>query len=540
MHRSYRTKILFTIIIVLLSQCSGNKTADNKNVTILPPEQLYRQLFYDVQSGEGIFSDSKTFVDCVPLKDIQTILNDYSKIRSKSDSVISDFIKDNFLIPASGPDYKSDSLSVNEHITKLWDILNRPSDSLKSGTLIPLSYPYIVPGGRFREMYYWDSYFTMLGLLTDKKFEMIQHLVDNFSSLINTYGFIPNGNRTYYLSRSQPPFYALMISVLAETKGDSVYIKYLKYLEKEYAFWMDGADKLNDSLENYRRVVRLKDGEILNRYWDDRNTARAESYLEDIKTADEAVIKSPGIIREDVFRNLRAAAESGWDFSSRWLNTDTANKYRLFTIRTTDIIPVDLNSLLYNLEYSISRSYQISDNKLKAEEYRSKYEMRKKAIIKYCWNPKYGFFMDFNFKYSAQTSCLSLAGLYPLYFNISNKEQAYLVAEKVKNSFLKSGGVVTTLNKTGQQWDAPNGWAPLQWITINGLRNYGYGTLADDIRKRWLDLNNKVYYQNYKLLEKYNVEDTTLMGGGGEYPNQDGFGWTNGVYQILSAERKRE
>jgi alpha,alpha-trehalase len=361
-------------------------------------------------------------------------------------------------------------------------------------------------------------------------------MVDNFSYLIDRYGFIPNGNRTYYLSRSQPPFYAEMVEILAESKGDSIYRKYLKFLEKEYKFWMFGADKLNVTNPAFRRVVRLPDGEILNRYWDDKDTPRPESYREDIKTAEEAVSKIPGLKKEDVFRNLRAGAESGWDFSSRWLKKDDSNEFQLSTIHTTEIIPVDLNTLLYNLESKISKAYAISGNPEKSEIYKLKSESRKKAILKYCWSEDDAFFMDYDFQKKQSTQVISLAGAYPLFFEIADDAQAKAVAEKIQSSFLKPGGLVSTPYNTGQQWDAPNGWAPLQWITIQGLRNYGQDSLASNIKDKWLKLNQRVYQQTYKMLEKYNVEDLSKESGGGEYPTQDGFGWTNGVYQKLSKE----
>jgi alpha,alpha-trehalase len=363
-------------------------------------------------------------------------------------------------------------------------------------------------------------------------------MIDNFSYLIDTLGFIPNGNRTYYLGRSQPPFYAAMVLLLAESQGDSVLEHYQSYLEKEYTFWMDGADQVNALQPAFRRVVRLDDGEIINRYWDDNVTPRAESYLEDVKTADQAISMMPALKREDIYRNLRAAAESGWDFSSRWLSRDADEVYQLYSIHTTDIIPVDLNSLLYNLEYTLAQSYAWQKNETKAQFYETKYESRRNAIIKYCWNQELGFFMDYNHKEKKKTDVLSIAGMYPLFFRVADPQQAVLAAEKIRTSFLKGGGVPSTLNHTGQQWDAPNGWAPLEWITIQGLRNYGVNTLAAEIRNRWLSLNQKVYSNTYKFIEKYNVEDLSKEGGGGEYPNQDGFGWTNGVFQKLSKEHE--
>ena len=317
--------LLLLLTTVLLINCTSKNTLEKEVARILPPEELYGQLFYDVQSNENIFKDSKTFVDAVPLYDVKKIRDDYSKLAISSDSELLDFVKKNFKVPGDGANYVTDSSTINNHITKLWEVLKRPADEKISGTLIPLPNPYIVPGGRFREIYYWDSYFTMLGLQQDNQIAAIENMVDNFSYLIDTYGFIPNGNRTYYLGRSQPPFYAEMVEVLAESKGDSVYKKYLKYMEKEYEFWMNGADNLNESNPAFRRVVRFPDGEILNRYWDDKDTPRPESYREDIKTAEEAVSKIPGLKKEDVFRNLRAAAESGWDFSSRWLKKDDFN-----------------------------------------------------------------------------------------------------------------------------------------------------------------------------------------------------------------------
>ena len=524
-----KTLLLFPLLFLV--SCNNPKT---DQVIIGPPEELYGQLFYDVQSNKNIFPDSKTFVDCVPRINPEIIREKYSNLKDRSDSSIHTFLKSYFIIPGNGSVYISDSSSINKHISRLWDVLKRPPDKIRSGTLIPLPYPYIVPGGRFREIYYWDSYFTMLGLQTDKRVEIIQNMVDNFSYLIEKYGFIPNGNRTYYLGRSQPPFYSLMVSVLSEIKGDTIYTHYLKYMEKEHEFWMNGIEKLVDSVDAFRRVVKLADGEILNRYWSDKNVPRSESYREDSKTAEEAVTKIPGLKKEDVLRNLQAAAESGWDFSSRWLTADSSGKFELYTIHTTDIIPVDLNSLLYNLEYTLCKSYKMAGNTRESESYKSQYEARQKALTKYCWNSKTGYFMDYNFKTNRQTDIISLAGAYPLFFRIADNDQAIADSKILGEKLLRPGGVVTTTNNTGEQWDAPNGWAPLQWITIEGLENYKINDLAKKIKDNWLTLNNKVYRSTFKMLEKYNVEDTTKRGGGGEYPNQDGFGWTNGVYQKLS------
>ena len=137
--------------------------------------------------------------------------------------------------------------------------------------------------------------------------------------------------------------------------------------------------------------------------------------------------------------------------------------------------------------------------------------------------------MDFNFSKKERTKELTLAGAFPLFFGVANREQAEGVKNVLMETFLKDGGLVTTLKPSGQQWDAPNGWAPLQWMAVKGLLLYGYQEEAKEIMKRWLALNEKVFKNTGKMMEKYNVEDLSLLSGGGEYETQDGFGWTNGV-----------
>ena len=291
----------------------------------------------------------------------------------------------------------------------------------------------------------------------------------NFSFLINKFGFIPNGNRTYYTSRSQPPFFTSMVKLLTVTKGDStLLLKYLPYMEKEYNFWMEGKEALTPEHPAHRRVVRLPDGEILNRYWDDKNTPRTEAYKEDVLTAEGSEYPP-----EEMYRHLRAAAESGWDFSSRGFRDGKT----LGTIHTTEIIPVDLNVLLCDMEQTLSVIYLINNNISKARQYAEAAQARNEAVTKYCWDIKKGFFTDYDFVAQSGTKTYSLAGLYPLYFDMATPKQSREVAHFVEKEFLQPGGVLTTLTNTGEQWDAPNGWPPLQWITILGLQNYGLNYL---------------------------------------------------------------
>ncbi|MCE3252894.1 MAG: trehalase, partial [Cellvibrio sp.] len=199
------------------------------------------------------------------------------------------------------------------------------------------------------------------------------------------------------------------------------------------------------------------------------------------------------------------------------------------SIHTTDIIPVDLNALLYHLETVLAEAYHQVNNEPLQKKYRELAQKRKQALQRYMWNGEHGFFYDYDFVAGDQTNIKSLAAMFPLYFNMAEPQQAARVAMSIQQDFLKPGGVTTTLNNTRQQWDAPNGWAPLQWITIRGLQNYQQYGLAKSIRKRWVDVNLDVYENDGKMVEKYNVYQLGLEAGGGEYPVQDGFGWTNGV-----------
>jgi len=203
----YKCKNLVFLILFLLTLFNCSKPDSKTVIQIAEPEELYGQLFHDIQSAKIVFPDSKTFVDCIPRYNVNTILKRYSELTGKQDSAtMAGFINDNFIIPGYDSSYKADSSSVEEHIRNLWNVLKKPADKRISGTLIPLKYPYIIPGGRFREIYYWDSYFTMLGLQVDNEIEIIQNMIDNFSYLIDSIGFIPNGNRTHYSGRSQPQF----------------------------------------------------------------------------------------------------------------------------------------------------------------------------------------------------------------------------------------------------------------------------------------------------------------------------------------------
>lgn len=487
-------------------------------------------LFRDVQL-KPVFPDSKTFVDCTPKRDIAAIMADYDDLKNEADFDLAEFVRLNFAEPVRPKStFTSDTtLVMEEHLTRLWPILTRKADDVDPrSSLIPLPKDYVVPGGRFSEIYYWDSYFTILGLKSQNRYDLIRNMVDNFSHLINKVGFIPNGNRNYYLTRSQPPFYSLIVRELMEY--DSIApAAYLDPMLKEYSFWMNGVDSLKETGDAVEHVVKMPDGSILNRYYDKGESPRPEAYKEDY-----ALAKKQGGDEKKIYRDLRSAAESGWDFSSRWFRDGKD----IGTIHTTEIIPVDLNCLLYHLELMIAIGYQKKGDKVNEEKFFNKALARKTALLDYCWDTDTSFFMDYDFVAKKTTGIKSLAGVFPLFFELIDMPHAEDVAQGIEKEFLKPGGLVTTLTDTHQQWDAPNGWAPLQWMAYKGLMNYNQTTLANEIRKRWLRQNVRVYEATGKMMEKYNVADTTIIAGGGEYPNQDGFGWTNGIALTFLREGK--
>jgi alpha,alpha-trehalase len=518
----------------------------------LSPADRYQELFVAVQAG-GVFDDSKTFVDCAPRAAPAAILEAYRAEHRQSGFDLAAFVH-RFFEPTAPPrsEYASrPGQGLCAHIDALWSVLTRhPRRHAAHASALQLPKPYVVPGGRFGELYYWDSYFTMLGLAASGRSDLLGDMVANFSYLIDTYGFVPNGTRSYYLSRSQPPVFALMLE-LAGQYGAASPGDHLCQLRQEHAFWMAGAHELAGG-QAARRVVRLPGGALLNRYWDDRDTPREESWLEDVATA-RACQREP----QDVYRNLRAAAESGWDFSSRWLTEEAApvpqdhserparaaSATTLTAICTTDLLPVDLNALLYKLETTLSVLSHGAGDAAGAAAYAAQAQARRAALHALCWNAGEGAFFDYDWRKGVRRRCLTAASLVPLFVGMAEQAQADALARTVARRLLAPGGLATTERGSDQQWDRPNGWAPLQWMGLRGLRAYGHTALADEIADRWLATVAEVYEAEGKLVEKYALREMpggrTHGGGGGEYPLQDGFGWTNGVTRALLAEHPR-
>ncbi|RDE05169.1 alpha,alpha-trehalase TreF [Sphingomonas aracearum] len=481
----------------------------------LPPSERFPGLFAAVQE-RALFPDSKTFADAVPRGPAARILAEW-RGRSWSDQGLRAFVLANFDVPqsVSAPPPELRRLPLPQHIAALWpQLTRRVTEVPDGGTALPLPKPFVVPGGRFRELYYWDSYFTMLGLRRDGRQDMVEAMIDDFASLIDRYGRIPNGTRSYYLSRSQPPVFYLMVQL----SSDRTALKRRNDgLRAEHRFWMAGEAGMPVGGAS-RRVVRLPDGAVLNRYWDDRPAPRDESWREDVALARA----TPQRAAPELWRDLRAAAESGWDFSSRWLGDGRT----LGTIRTTRFLPVDLNSLMFGMEQAIAANCRTLADDPCVREFRARAAARQRAIGRYLWSPA-GFYADYDIDARQPSAARTAAMAFPLFVGAADPARAKATAAAMK-PLIGTGGLATTMERTGQQWDAPNGWAPLQWVAVEGLGRYRMAKPAARIATAWLSTVSREYCASGRLLEKYDVVERRA-GGGGEYATQDGFGWTNGV-----------
>lgn len=388
-----------------------------------------------------------------------------------------------------------DVAEARSYIDAFWRHLKRSNPKSKD-TLIGLPHPYLVPAYEpdstftFDEMYYWDSYFMVQGMFKKPKYkELVLGILDNQLHLIKEYGMVPNANKTYLLSHSQPPLLTSFIFDVYEAYNlDRRWLEQaIGYAKKEYqTVWM-GTKKPFDHL--------VHNG--LSRYYD-----------------------------INVLHDL-AEAESGWDMTTR------------FNRKCLDFVPIDLNVYLYKYEQDFARAAEILNKPEEAKEWKQAASKRKKNINSCMWSERRGGFFDYNFKKGTQSLVASLAEYTTLWAGLATKKQA---AKLVKNlsRFEVKGGLATTEDpafkivlpqKISAQWAHPNGWAPLHFFVVEGLRRYGYHTEAERIATKWLKTNLD-YFNSYNVfLEKYNVVDPTKPPVEGLYPSQTGFGWTNAIFE---------
>lgn len=397
--------------------------------------------------------------------------------------------------------------SVKKFILENWDNTIRQNTE-DNGTLLGVPYPYTVPciQSTFQEMYYWDTYFTNVGLILSGRTEQAINNVENMAYMIEKHGKMLNGTRTYYLNRSQPPFFTQMIREIFEVTGD---IKWLKKIypaaEKEHVFWQS------------KRTTPSG----LNRYYCDDESYFNEKNAKNL--ADRCHIEMPTDEEtvSEYAKCMLSFAESGWDCNSR------------FGLRAHKFNPVCLNSLLYGMEENLAFFSEKLENG-KADEWHSVAEKRKALMNKLMWNEENGAFCDYDFENGTLSDIFSAASFYPMTFNMATKEQATATVKqlsKLETDF----GITGCENKDGVlnlQWDYPNGWACLHHMVIKGLLNYGYETEAKRLAGKYSKLVEDIFDKTGNLWEKYDVVNGTVSTAK-EYATPTMMGWSAGVYMYV-------
>eukprot|EP01125_Pyxidicula_operculata_P017615 TRINITY_DN6189_c0_g1_i1.p1 TRINITY_DN6189_c0_g1~~TRINITY_DN6189_c0_g1_i1.p1 ORF type:complete len:562 (-),score=130.10 TRINITY_DN6189_c0_g1_i1:147-1832(-) len=507
------------------------------------------EILETVQSG-NIFSDSKTFVD-MPLKyDPSEVIQNFNQLPNHDKSTIQQFLNDNFygvdyeleswtprdwvpqpkfLRSIGDPDLKAFASQLND----MWKLLGKKliNDVYVNPSrysIIPIPNPFIVPGGRFREFYYWDTYWIVRGLLVCNMTETVKGILRNTAYMISQYGFVPNGARIYYLTRSQPPLFSEMVyTYFVNTLDKDLVAEVLPYLDQEYMYWKNKS--------TVTVTVTDKDGSPqlyeVNRYYAEVDEPRPESYNED-KNNSKGMSSKEAI---KFFSNIVAAAESGMDFSSRWFS----NSNDITTISTTDVIPVELNSILYKMESNLAyfhSLFQPGTIPPPPVDYVKAMKDRKVAIKAVLWNETTQQWHDYHLGTQSQVSSLYPTNFHPLWSGAYDESDVHLkqqiINALIDSDLIQSGGILTTTLDSGQQWDSPNAWSPLQSFIIFGLIRANTTTsnlLAEKISHQWVYANYIGFKESGFMHEKYNAFIPGQPGNGGEYAPQVGFGWTNGV-----------
>ncbi|KAG9273318.1 trehalase [Astyanax mexicanus] len=522
----------------------------------LPPpcdSEIYctGELLRQVQSAK-LFNDNKAFVDMKLTAAPELVLEAFSNLTQKFPGQavptpeLKVFVETYFagdgkeFEPWTPPDWHEKPKFLSkvsdptlrgwaEELHGLWKSLGRKistdiRDNPQLHSMIYVPNPVIVPGGRFKEFYYWDSYWVLNGLLLSEMTDTAKGMIQNFLYMVNRYGFVPNGGRVYYERRSQPPFLCLMVESYYEATKDAEFIREaFPTLEKEYDFWM----------QNRSIAVEINGTEhLLNRYFVQAGEPRPEAYTHDAELAEGL----PAEAQEKLYADLKAGAESGWDFSTRWyIDSSGQNTGTFGDTSTSSILPVELNALLYRNELLLASFSRILGDEAKALEYERAAAARLKGVESVFWDAEKGAWFDYNLLRSARHPAFYPTNLSPLWARChSQPGMGQLALQYLRGSggLDYPNGIPTSLVNSGQQWDLPNAWPPLQHMVIEGLSQLDSTDgkeLAFDLAQRWIRTNWLAYVKYKAMFEKYDVSGDGKPGGGGEYEVQLGFGWTNGV-----------
>nr|QFR37581.1 trehalase 1A [Phigalia pilosaria] len=510
-------------------------------------------LLHHVQMA-NLYPDSKTFVDLQMRNDENTTLNAFQKLLNDTNNEpaqeqLRAFVNENFddsgeLANWTPTDHSDNPPILNKisdknlrqfakDINAIWPTLGRKVKPIvfekpDQFSFIPVSNGFIVPGGRFKEIYYWDAYWIIDGLLISGMEETAKGMIENLIELLNKLGHIPNGSRWYYQERSQPPLLSAMVMRYYEKTKDKAFLKkHIGSLEKELHYWMD--TQIVSFSKNDRVYTLL-------RYYAPSTGPRPESYFEDYDTAQKTDSHED---HTEFYVDIKSAAESGWDFSTRWfVSADGDNSGNLTNIHTRYIIPVDLNAIFANALKNAAVINRMIGQVRRATHWRFLAKQWRDTIEQVLWNENDGIWYDYDMLNEIERNYFYPSNLAPLWMLAVEKELIIKHAPKVINYLKHSqgldypGGIPVSLSRSGEQWDFPNVWPPEVSIVIKGLQATGTEEgekLAFHLAQEWVRICRKGFLENKQMFEKYDAEIPGRFGGGGEYSVQEGFGWSNGV-----------
>ncbi|MGA8028581.1 MAG: trehalase family glycosidase [Bryobacteraceae bacterium] len=421
---------------------------------------------------------------------------------------------------------------------KAIDIRQLPEDldSLREQGLLYLPRPYVVPGGRFNEMYGWDSFFIQVGLLRDDELNFAKDMADNFLYEVKNYGKVLNANRTYYLSRSQPPFLTQMVLGVYKKTKDRKWLEDAEpEIEKYYRIWATEPHLTPETgLSRYYDMGEGPAPEVVSAERDAQGRTHYELVKEYFKThqigdydVSQYYDRATDQLTPLFYKGDRSMRESGFDPS---------NRFGPFNIDIIHYDPVCLNSLLYLMETQTAEILETLGRTRDAGTWRKRAEARAERVNRLMWDQKDGLYYDYDFVNKRVRHYPFLTTLYPLWAGFATKDYAARV-EKNLPLFEKVGGLQTSTHVSGNQWDSPFGWAPLQMIAVEGLRRYGYREDAERISMEFLSLVRREFSRQGFIVEKYDVVSGGSNVAGnihfGYSANQAGFGWTNAVFTEL-------
>lgn len=565
-----------------VEQCSGSSSPDSspqllkkQNSTVFSEvNQGIRKIFSGHQPNSiihvvqmsRIFPDSKTFVDMKLNESPILVQNAFDRLmeennNSPSNEIIASFVQKYFTLENQMEDFTPADWKVSpdfiNHITDSrfrqfaidlnfrWQILCR---KIKNDvevnqdlyTLIYLPHPVVVPGGRFREIYYWDSFWIIRGLLLSEMYDTVRGMLLNFVHLIQIYGLIPNGGRTYYINRSQPPLFIQMVDEYVKATGDEQFVKdNWKFLVREFEYWAQ---------HHFTTVVKNGQTYRLARFNCEDEGPRPESYFEDYELVEQYAQTLEE--KANLYWEMKTGAETGWDYSSRWMIKDGGNTGELHDTKARFIIPVDLNSFIALNAQILSRyAKDIIQNEVSALLYQKFADDLVDAIDNVLWDDDEGVWLDFDMINCKTRKYFSPSNLVPLYTETMSKGNRSNQIHSALSYLLKHditqhpGGLPTTFSVTGQQWDFPNCWPPLEHMVVLGLERTNIPEaqdLAFQIASKRVEGSFNNFIAKGHMFEKYDALSSMRIGGGGEYEIQIGFGWTNGVVMdFLNMYNKR-